>query len=347
MFWVLVGICLVVAGLAFYREPRRLLIGHCLLAAILLILGWALLQAIAALAPLGVNATAYALLALILVGTILTGLLGVMLVLNGAALVRKEGRSPAHLLTALAGVGVLGYLALVVFAVTGNRVNLVLWLGLALIPIAGFGFGFVSFLLYSTLYQRWTRHHGRPQPTVVVLGAGLINGQVPPLLAARLDTGRRLYQESVAAGIDAVIVVSGGQGEDEPVAEAVAMAEYLTDAGVSSAKVLLESESRNTEENLVNTADLLRADQREGGIAVVTNSFHAFRAALLMRKAGLDGYSVGAPTAAYYWPAAMIREYLAILRDHLWLTITMAALSSAPLLVAALIAGLQLLVDAR
>jgi uncharacterized SAM-binding protein YcdF (DUF218 family) len=68
-------------------------------------------------------------------------------------------------------------------------------------------------------------------------------------------------------------------------------------------------------------------------VAVVTSNFHAFRAALLMRRAGLPGYTIGAPTAGYYWPSASIREYVAILRDHPVLNAFGIGLSLGPLLV--------------
>ena len=55
----------------------------------------------------------------------------------------------------------------------------------------------------------------------------------------------------------------------------------------------------------------------EPPVAVVSNNFHAFRAALFMHRQGLDGYALGAPTAAYYWPSVTIREFAAICAEHL------------------------------
>lgn len=43
-----------------------------------------------------------------------------------------------------------------------------------------------------------------------------------------------------------------------------------------------------------------------------TNNFHLFRAGLYARQAGLNSQGIGAKTAFYYWPNAMIREYVAI-----------------------------------
>jgi len=50
---------------------------------------------------------------------------------------------------------------------------------------------------------------------------------------------------------------------------------------------------------------------------VVTSSYHVFRAALLTRNLKLDAHVVGAPTARYYLPGAVIREFAAVMRDHL------------------------------
>jgi hypothetical protein len=40
---------------------------------------------------------------------------------------------------------------------------------------------------------------------------------------------------------------------------------------------------------------------------------------------------VGAPTAHYYWPTAVLREYVAIMRDHARLNVAGLVASSFPL----------------
>jgi hypothetical protein len=37
---------------------------------------------------------------------------------------------------------------------------------------------------------------------------------------------------------------------------------------------------------------------------------------MLARKLGLRAQAAGAPTAGYYWPSAMIREFVAVLAEH-------------------------------
>jgi uncharacterized SAM-binding protein YcdF (DUF218 family) len=59
--------------------------------------------------------------------------------------------------------------------------------------------------------------------------------------------------------------------------------------------------------------DRSRPDSR---CVIVTSSYHAFRAALLARRAGVDGQVTGAPTAAYYWPSAVLREFAAVFLSY-------------------------------
>lgn len=59
--------------------------------------------------------------------------------------------------------------------------------------------------------------------------------------------------------------------------------------------------------------------------AVVTNDYHAFRAALMARRAGVNGHVVGARTARYYWPSATIREFVAVLAEHRALHLVLVA----------------------
>ena len=52
-----------------------------------------------------------------------------------------------------------------------------------------------------------------------------------------------------------------------------------------------------------------------------------------MRRLGIPGYSVGARTARYYWPSAVIREFIAVLRDHFRLNVILLGLACLPLLI--------------
>ena len=74
---------------------------------------------------------------------------------------------------------------------------------------------------------------------VVVLGAGLQGTEPSPTLRARLDTVLHFSEINPHAWV----VVSGGQGMDEMITEAAAMASYLTRKGMAASRILLEADS--------------------------------------------------------------------------------------------------------
>ena len=238
------------------------------------------------------------------------------LVANGVRMFRREGRSLGNMLSLIAGVGVLVFLVGAVLLLRdGSPVaTAVLVLALAL---AGYvGVVFVVFLVAAIGYGR--ARFPEQVDAVVVLGAGLAHGEVTPLLRSRLDRGIAVFRRSRAAGHTPVVIPSGGKGDDEPRAEATAMAEYLVANGVPAELVHPEDRSRNTAENLRFSRTVQEETGATGRTLVVTNDYHVMRAAMLARDAGGDAQVVGAPTARYYVPSAFLREFAAVVVLHRW-----------------------------
>lgn len=330
----LTGVFAVLFALSYAREPRAMRCAIFLFGAVAGLLLSLIGMIGAIIGGRSITAGAWALLAVLIVIVTMVVLVAIMLVLNGLVMVRREGRRLSSLLSFLLGLAVLAGVGAVIVAISTSVVtdSAVVMIAVILVslPFGFLAFGFLAYLLYSAVYQAITRRQSGGVAAIVALGSGLIEGEVPPLLASRLDRARQAYDAALAAGARPVIVTSGGQGQDEPRSEAEAMAEYLVARGVPAEAVLTETESRTTEENLANTAVLLAERGITGPVAVVTNNFHAFRSAMMMRKAGVAGYALGAPTADYYWPSATIREYLAILRDHFWFVVISVGLLSLP-----------------
>ncbi|GAA1292511.1 YdcF family protein [Saccharothrix xinjiangensis] len=240
--------------------------------------------------------------------------LPVALLANGVVMLKREGLKPANLLSLLAGLAILGVVFAFVFATarTGPLVDAVI--GALLVVAAYVAFLFGSLLLYSVVYGSVGRRSGFD--AVVVLGAGLIGDRVPPLLASRLDRALRLYRREVDAGRAPLVVVSGGQGPDEAVPEAVAMAEYLERRGVPAGSIVLEDRATTTQENLAYSAELLAERGWTGRAVAVTNNFHVFRAAVVARGLRLRMQIIGARTAWYFLPSAFLREFVALLAQN-------------------------------
>lgn len=324
-----VAVLLLALTISVLTDPRKFRTGLYLLA----LLVWGTLTAIELIVGLvrqEVNAVTAEWIAVGLIFAVLATVLAlaVFLIVTGVTLIRREGFAVARLLSIGLGAAMVGYLGLGYLAVLFDQEQAVVVLLLLGLPLGYLGFGFVAFMVYGIVYPSVAARRGGPVAAVVVLGSGLIRGRVPPLLAARLTRGQQLFSRFAYAV--PVLVTSGGRGRDEPIAEAAAMADYLVDKGVPRDRIIVENRSRNTEQNIRYSAELLAERNIVGPIAAVTNNFHAFRAALLMRRQGLSGYSLGAPTARYYWPTAVIREYIAVLRDHRVLNIVLLSLSLVP-----------------
>ncbi|MGO1182699.1 MAG: YdcF family protein [Micrococcaceae bacterium] len=242
----------------------------------------------------------------------------VFLIWSGITILRRESRTLGNALALLGGVGLILLPSTLERLSPQGEVRADPWYmigygvhSFAVLLVAYFSAVFALFLLGSLLY-RWRRPTVQPA-AVVVLGSGLIHGEVPPLLGARLRRAVEVQRSMTPAP---VLVPSGGQGADEPRSEGEAMAAYLRDElGVPSEQIRAETESRTTQENLINASTLL--DSEQDPITVVTSSYHVFRAALLTRRLGLSAHVVGARTAWYYLPSATLREFAAVLRDHL------------------------------
>ena len=278
-------------------------------------LGLGLLAAIDDAPPgIAVAVMVVALLVLALGPVALAGLLCA----NGVKMVRKEGRRPANLLSLLTGLGMFAVMGLMAAAVVTHSTTLAVMVGTLLMVLGYVSFLFLCFIGYAFLYGRMRIR--RDADYVVVLGSGLLGGRhVPPLLASRLDRGRQVYEtlaERREVDRTPILITSGGQGPDEELPESHAMADYLVERGFPADRLVREDRSRTTEENMLFSKELMEAERPGSECVIVTNNFHAFRAALMARKAGVNGQVVGSPTAAYFWPSATIREFVAVFLQY-------------------------------
>jgi len=265
----------------------------------------------------------YALLAVVALGPFVAA---IYLVLNGITMVRKEGVRLANLLTLLAGLAILTAVGVAVVAERADSLKLSLFSVDAVLVFGYVSFLFVSYAIYGFLYGRLVAY--RRADFVVVLGSGLLDGRrVPPLLASRLERGRKVYERiAKRRGADPVLIVSGGKGGDEQVSEAQAMAGYLIERGFPASRVVLEDQSTNTEENILFSKAIMEESGPDVRCVIVTSSYHAFRAGIIARQAGVRGQVAGARTAGYYWPNAMLREFAAMFLHYKMINFGICAL---------------------
>lgn len=186
--------------------------------------------------------------------------------------------------------------------------KLLKWLFLILFLIGLCGFCGVEAMIFSSFGEK-------PSPGadyVIVLGAQWKTSGPSYVLQKRLDAALTYLYENP----DTIVIVSGGQGRNEPISEAQGMKEYLADRGIAEERILLEDTSTNTYENLANSSALL--DKQTQRVVLVTNNFHVFRASSIARHQGyarLEGLAADSYPAML--PNNLLREFVGVLKDTL------------------------------
>lgn len=189
----------------------------------------------------------------------------------------------------------------------------------ALIALALLGILAFSALLGAVLYGSYDHIQGEPQ-VMVILGCQVQPWGPSVLLQDRLDQALDYLSDHP----DMTVVVSGGQGSDEPCTEAQAMYDYLTANGVDGGRILLEAESHNTLQNLKYSITLLEAEGYDlsTGVMVVSNGFHLTRVRMLWERVwGSDENLSTLAAPSSHVPSRLkmyIREPLALVKSFLF-----------------------------
>jgi len=237
---------------------------------------------------------------------------------NTRSILRKEKRDLKHILTLILAVGLL------LLVIVSRFIDLtVLPLNVKYFFYSVYGLIVYYFLhLAQFIISLMLCNCSRPkkdQHYIIVLGCWINNGIVPPLLARRIDTAIKFYTEQKEVCGPPKLLLSGGKGKDELCSEAEAMKTYALNKGIPEEDLLLETKSTSTLENMKFSKEIM--DEINGGQAYrciyATNNYHLLRAGIFAQKAGLKIDGIGAKTAFYFLPNAILREYIAYLYIHL------------------------------
>lgn len=148
---------------------------------------------------------------------------------------------------------------------------------------------------------------------LIVLGAGL-EGETPgPTLTSRLIAAVDYLSRHPGCRV----VVSGGQGPGERISEAEAMARYLQIHGITKERVLQESRSTSTLENLMYSKALLESHLVgvPDGLVVLSSDSHLFRVRMLAKRVSLSAGLMPVPSPWYLWPNTLSRESVALVKS--------------------------------
>ena len=195
----------------------------------------------------------------------------------------------------------------------GKRLNPIVKVLLSLVLLGALVFGT---LLGQVLSGAHDDVSGSPQ-VMIILGCQLHDWGPSIMLQDRLDKALEYLEDHP----DMTVVVSGGQGENEPTSEAQGMADYLADHGFARENIILETQSHNTHQNLTYSARHLEEAgvDIKSGVMIVSNGFHLTRARMLAGRAGFENISTLAAPSSHV-PSRLkmyIREPLALVKSFL------------------------------
>ncbi|NYZ62046.1 YdcF family protein [Luteimonas deserti] len=135
-----------------------------------------------------------------------------------------------------------------------------------------------------------SRDEAGPADAIVVLGAAAYDAVPSPVFEARIEHGVDLYR----AGHAPTLIFTGGYGGAKArFSESQVARRYALRQDVPEAAILIESRSRTTLENLLETRQLMQ-DHGLHRVIIVSDPLHMSRALRAARRLGID--AVGSPT---------------------------------------------------
>ena len=158
------------------------------------------------------------------------------------------------------------------------------WLGWLLLVLLLWLVGVATWIVWVG-----QRDQAASADAIIVLGAAAYDTRPSPVFEERIRHGLDLYQRGYAP----VLLFTGGYGNGARYAESQVARRYALRQGVTESAILIESNSRNTRENLQQARRLM---QQHGlhRVIVVSDPLHMSRALRLSNEIGID--ALGSPT---------------------------------------------------
>lgn len=135
----------------------------------------------------------------------------------------------------------------------------------------------------------------------IVLGAAVDDDTPSPVFEERLRHAAALFE----SGQVEWIVLTGGVGHDDTLAEAEAGRNWLIAAGIRADRLLTETQSRTTRQNFAYSVPLL-AEHDVNRVLIVSDPLHMRRASRIAADLGLDAHPSPTPTSRFKTPHTQI-----------------------------------------
>lgn len=171
----------------------------------------------------------------------------------------------------------------------------------------------ITLVTFGSFLGIYGRHDNATydEKTVIVLGCGIRGDTVSVGLAKRLNKAAQYHEKNP----EAVIIVSGGQGPQENISEALAMKNYLVKKGIPEDKIIMEDKSTSTITNFKYSHEIMNEmGLPQDSVVFVTNAYHIYRSSVYAEKEGLKVNHLGTDIIWYTVPMNYMREMLAVIK---------------------------------
>ncbi|MDE6767015.1 MAG: YdcF family protein, partial [Eubacterium sp.] len=151
------------------------------------------------------------------------------------------------------------------------------------------------------------------EAVVIVLGCR-VKGDKPSLsLEKRTDAAYRFLLNNPVA----VAILSGGQGKDEKLSEALCMQKLLYDRGILKDRLIIEDKSTTTDENIRFSLEIIERLGMKKEVAIATSEYHQKRAAAICKRYGIKSSAVSSKTKMTLLPTFLLREMFGEIKEKL------------------------------
>ena len=164
----------------------------------------------------------------------------------------------------------------------------------------------------SLIYHAQKNNFDINQEYVLVLGAKANNGNLSKTLIERLNSTFNYLQKHKTA----TAILCGGKERKDEYSQSEYMKDYLLKRGIEDNRLIVESKSKNTFENI--KLALEKMDKKPSSVMIITSDYHIFRAKFILYRFGILAYSYPAKTPKDVVLLSYARETLAVIKTFLF-----------------------------
>ncbi|MBE6718521.1 MAG: SanA protein [Ruminococcaceae bacterium] len=168
----------------------------------------------------------------------------------------------------------------------------------------------INFYVVKSTEKQIAKEFSTDFDCILVLGAGVKNGNPKPMLEHRLDYAIELYNK----GVSSKIIMSGDHGRKD-YDEVNVMKNYAIEKGVPSEDIFMDHAGFSTYESIYRARDIFKVKR----MVIVTQEYHLYRALYIANQFGIEAVGYASDPRTYSGQLYReLREIIARDKDFLY-----------------------------